>query len=70
MERTEFTLLFLVTCCYLLSLFPTALEAEDAITPPQTISGYQTLVSPSQNFELGFLQVQMSLKTIQHFLCG
>ncbi|KAG5131244.1 hypothetical protein JHK84_037641 [Glycine max] len=54
MERTEFTLLFLVTCCYLLSLFPTALEAEDAITPPQTISGYQTLVSPSQNFELGF----------------
>ncbi|KOM53873.1 hypothetical protein LR48_Vigan09g253200 [Vigna angularis] len=54
MEKTKFTLLFLVTCCYFLSLFPTALEAEDEITPPQTISGNQTLVSPSQNFELGF----------------
>jgi len=54
MEKTKFTLLFLVTCCHFLSLFPTALEAEDEITPPQTISGNQTLVSPSQNFELGF----------------
>lgn len=54
MEKTEFTLLFLATCCYLLSQFPTALEAEDSITPPQAISGNQTLVSPAQNFELGF----------------
>ncbi|TKY71595.1 G-type lectin S-receptor serine/threonine-protein kinase [Spatholobus suberectus] len=54
MERTEFTLLFVVICCCLISLFPTALEAEDAITPPQAISGNQTLVSPTQNFELGF----------------
>ncbi|XP_029130337.1 G-type lectin S-receptor-like serine/threonine-protein kinase At4g27290 isoform X1 [Cajanus cajan] len=54
MEKAEFTLLFLVTCCYFISLFPTGLEADDAITPPQTISGNKTLVSPSQNFELGF----------------
>ena len=35
-------------------LFPIVLEADDSITPPQTISGNQTLVSPAQNFELGF----------------
>lgn len=54
MEKTELRLLCLATCCYLISLFPVLLEAEDSITPPQAISGNQTLISPAQNFELGF----------------
>ncbi|KAK7302652.1 hypothetical protein RJT34_13545 [Clitoria ternatea] len=54
MEKKELALLFLVTCCYLVSLFPTDSVAEDSITPPQAINGNHTLVSPAQNFELGF----------------
>lgn len=54
MVKTEFILLILATCFYLTPLFPIFLKAEDSITPPQTISGNKTLVSPTQNFELGF----------------
>ncbi|XP_027185928.1 G-type lectin S-receptor-like serine/threonine-protein kinase At4g27290 isoform X2 [Cicer arietinum] len=64
MEKTEFTLPFLATCfLYLISFFPTPLKAEDTITPPQSITGNQTLISPSQNFELGFFTPRNSTYT-------
>jgi hypothetical protein len=38
-------------------------KAENTITPPQIITGNQTLISPSQNFELGFFTPKNSTYT-------
>ncbi|AES63660.2 S-locus lectin kinase family protein [Medicago truncatula] len=63
MEKTEFIFLLLATCFHLTTLFPIPSKAEDTITPPQFITGNQTLISPSQNFELGFFTPKNSTYT-------
>ncbi|XP_057738935.1 G-type lectin S-receptor-like serine/threonine-protein kinase At4g27290 [Arachis stenosperma] len=59
-RRTHLSLSFsfLVTFCYFfIAIFATFLEAYDTLSPPQTITGNKTLVSPSQKFELGFFNL-------------
>lgn len=63
MEKTEFIFLLLATCFHLTTMFLIPSKAENTITPPQIITGNQTLISPSQNFELGFFTPKNSTYT-------
>ncbi|MED6134163.1 hypothetical protein PIB30_034691 [Stylosanthes scabra] len=65
-RRTHLSLSFLATCYFFfffIAIFAALLEAYDSISPPQTITANKTLVSPSQNFELGFFNLGSSNST-------
>ncbi|KAJ7968429.1 G-type lectin S-receptor-like serine/threonine-protein kinase [Quillaja saponaria] len=52
--ETEASLSSLAVCFTLISLFPKVLVAIDSISPTKSINDSQRIVSPGENFELGF----------------